>query len=160
MAYDRAAIEDEVRRWFFDDYFAHWVAVGAGRSTEGPEFILTYWGTPLFLTNHDPAVATWAMTDEAIVTSLVAQQEALKAAGFDHTEIPDQRVFVFNQNGAAVEVIFSRQASDNTELQRVVLNFQVARMGGVWKVVGIHSCTTQAEKDGGSIDAAWASAGA
>ena len=160
MSFDRAAIAEEVRHWFFDVYFQHWVAVGAGRSADGPAFILRYWGTPMFVTHNNPPVANWVMTGEDIVASLMNQQKALKDAGFDHTEIPEARVFVYNPNGASVEVIFSRQTADDQELQRVVINFQAARMEGVWKVVGIHSCTTRAEADGGSIDAAWAAAGA
>ena len=31
MSFDRAAIEEEVRHWFFEVYFSHWVEVGAGR---------------------------------------------------------------------------------------------------------------------------------
>ena len=113
MSFDRAAIAEEVRHWFFDVYFQHWVAVGAGRSADGPAFILRYWGTPMFVTHNEPPVASWVMTGDDIVASLVNQQKALKDAGFDHTEIPEARVFVYNPNGASVEVIFSRQTADD-----------------------------------------------
>ena len=156
MAFDREAVEEEVRHWFFDVYFNHWVDVGAGRRKEGPEFVLQYWGTPMFVTHDEPAIAMWALEDQQIVDFLVMQQEILSAAGYDHTEIPDQKIFVYNKNGAAIEVIWSRQAADNTEIQRLVVHFEVARMGGVWKVVGTQSRTTDKAVDGGSIDAAWA----
>ena len=83
------------------------------------------------------------------------QHEILTAAGYDHTEVPDQKVFVYNENGAAIEVIWSRQAADNTEIQRLVVHFEVARIGGIWKVVGIQSRITDKTKDNNAIEAAW-----
>lgn len=157
MSFDRAAIEEEVRHWFFDVYFNHWVDVGAGRRDEGPEFVLRYWGTPMFMTHNDPEIAMWATKGEEIVAYLVMQQKTLVAAGYDHTEVPDQKIFVYNQNGSAIEVIWSRQAADNTEIQRIVVHFEVARIEGVWKVVGIQSRMTDKANDNGKIDAAWAS---
>lgn len=156
MSFDRAAIEEEVRHWFFDIYFNHWVDVGAGRRDEGPEFVLEYWGTPLFVTHDEPEIAMWAMEGQQIVDYLVMQHKILMAAGYDHTDIPEQKVFVYNQNGASIEVIWSRQASDNTEIQRIVVHFEVARIGGIWKVVGIQSRMTDRSKDENSIAKAWA----
>jgi len=155
MSLDRAAIEEEVRHWFFDIYFNHWVDVGAGRRDEGPEFVLQYWGTPMFVTNDDPAIAMWTTEGQQIVDFLVMQQEILMAAGYDHTEVPDKKIFVYNANGAAIEVIWSRQAADNTEIQRLVVHFEVARMDGVWKVVGIQSRMTDKALDRNTIDGAW-----
>lgn len=156
MSFNRAAIEEEVRHWFFDIYFNHWVDVGAGRRDEGPEFVLEYWGTPLFVTHDEPEIAMWAMEGQQIVDYLVMQHKILMAAGYDHTDIPEQKVFVYNQNGASIEVIWSRQASDNTEIQRIVVHFEVARIGGIWKVVGIQSRMTDRSKDENSIAKAWA----
>lgn len=157
MSFDRIGLEEEVRHWFFDVYFNHWVDVGAGRRDEGPEFVLQYWGTPMFMTHNDPEIAMWATTGEDIVNYLVMQHETLVAAGYDHTVIPDQKIFVYNQNGASIEVIWSRQATDNTEIQRIVVHFEVARIEGIWKVVGIQSRMTDKAKDNDSIDEAWVS---
>ena len=159
MSFNRAEIQEQVRHWFFDVYFNHWVDVGAGRRDDGPEFVLQYWGTPMFVTNDEPALAMWAMEGQQIVDFLVMQHEMLTAAGYDHTEVPDQTVFVYNENGAAIEVIWSRQAADNTEIQRLVVHFEVARIDGVWKVVGIQSRVTDRSKDDNTIDRAWAQEG-
>lgn len=156
MSLDREAVAEEVRHWFFDVYFNHWVDVGAGRRSEGPEFILEYWGTPMFVTNDEPSIAMWALEGKQIVDFLVMQHDQLVAGGYDHTEVPDKKIFVYNENGAAIEVIWSRQAADNAEIQRWVVHFEVARIDGKWKVVGIQSRRTEAALDGGSIDAAWA----
>lgn len=156
MSFDRAAIHEEVRHWFFDIYFNHWVDVGAGRRSEGPEFVLEYWGTPMFVTADEPAIAMWALEPQQVVDFLAMQHEMLTSAGYDHTEIPDQRIFVYNENGASIEVIWSRQARDNAEIQRMVVHFEVARMEGTWKVVGIQARGTDRTKDKDSIDGAWA----
>ena len=156
MTYDTKKIEEEIRHWFFDVYFNHWVEVGSGVRQEGPDFVLQYWGTPMYATHNDPDISMWMLTGEEIVGFLVMQHELLKANGYDHTEIPDQKVFVYNQNGAAIEVIWSRQAADNTEIQRMVVHFEVARVEGVWKVVGVQSRMTNPDLDEGCIDAAWA----
>ena len=156
MTFDRAKIEEEVRHWFFDVYFNHWVDVGAGRSNDGPEFVLKYWGMPLYVTHDDPEIAMWALEGQQVLEYLGVQHEILTAAGYDHTEVPDQKIFVFNQNGASIEVIWSRQAADNSEIQRIVVHFQVAKMEGVWKVVGIQSRMTDKSIDNNTIDGAWA----
>ncbi len=157
MGFDRSVIEKEVQHWFFDIYFNHWVDIGAGRRpNEGPEFVLQYWGTPMFATADEPAMAAWLMEGKQIVDFLVMQHEVLMAGGYDHTEVPDQKIFVYNQDGASIEVIWSRQAADNTEIQRFVVHFEVARMEGIWKVVGVQARTTDRDIDNGSIDAAWA----
>ncbi len=155
MSFDRAAIEEEVRHWFFDVYFNHWVEVGAGIRKEGPEFILQYWGTPMFVTATEPMISGWMMEGQQIVDFLSMQHEALVAGGYSHTEIPEQKIFVYNPNGASIEVIWSRQAADNTEIQRWVVHFECVRVDGVWKVVGIQSSKTEKAMDKNSIDAAW-----
>jgi len=155
MSFDHTAVQEEIRHWFFDVYFNHWVDVGAGRSDEGPEFILKYWGTPMYANVDEPEITTWMLEGKQIVEFLAMQHELLKAGGYDHTEVPDQSVFVYNKNGGAIEVIWSRQAADNTELQRFVVHFEVVKMDGVWKVVGMQVRQTKPEKDQGSIAKAW-----
>ncbi len=156
MSIDRAKIHEEVRHWFFDIYLHHWVEVGSGVRKEGPEFVLQYWGTPMYATASEPEISMWMRTDQDVVDFLVMQHEILKANGYDHTEVPDQKIFVYNQNGAAIEVIWSRQAADNTEIQRMVVHFEIARIDGVWKVVGVQSRKTDKAIDKDTIDGAWA----
>ena len=152
---NRAAVEEEVRHWFFDVYFNHWVDVAAGRRDEGYEFILQYWGAPMFASVDEPAIAAWMMEGEQIVRFLAMQHELLKAGGYDHTEVPEQRIFVYNKTGAAIEVIWSRQAKDDTELQRFVVHFECVKFGDTWKVCGMQVRQSDRAKDEGSIDKAW-----
>ena len=62
---------------------------------------------------------------------------------------------VLNKNGGAIEVIWSRRAANETEIQRYVVHFEVARIDGVWKVVGIQSRNTDVAYDKDSIENAW-----
>lgn len=155
MAFDIEKTREEIRHWFFDVYFNHWVDVGAGRRKDAPEFILEYWGTPLYANVDEPDITVWMLTGEEIVGFLQMQHEILKTNGYDHTEVPDQKVIVYNQSGGAIEVIWSRQAADNTEIQRFVVHFEAVRFDGVWKVVGMQVRQSDAAKDQGSIDKAW-----
>jgi hypothetical protein len=54
-------------------------------------------------------------------------QTRLKAQGFSHTEVLDQAVRTYHRNGAAVEVIWSRRRADETEIERLVVHFEVIR---------------------------------
>lgn len=150
-----ASVKEEVRHWFFDVYFNHWVEVGAGIRKEGPEFVLEYWGTPMFVTATEPEISRWFMTGEEIVQFLVMQHTALKSAGYSHTHVPDRNIFVYNKSGAAIEVIWSRRTADNSELQRILVHFEVAKIDSVWKVVGIQSRKTERAKDNDSIKEGW-----
>jgi len=156
MSFDTAAVAEEIRHWFFDVYFNHWVEVGNGTRDEGPEFVLAYWGTPMYVTVDDPLIAAWLLTDEDVVGFLVMQHTLLKEAGYSHTNVPDQKISVYNANGGAIEVIWSRRAADDTEIQRYAVRFDVARMDGVWKVVGTQARATDVATDQDSVERAWA----
>lgn len=146
----------EIEQWFFDTYFNHWVAVGNGERDEGPEFVLQYWGVPMYATVDEPEMAMWMLTGEQVVEFLVLQHTLLREAGYSHTAVPDKRVFVYNSNGGSIDVIWSRRASDDAEIQRFVAHFEVMRTNDVWKVVGVQTRRTDASKDNDSIDTAWA----
>tara|TARA_Y100000780_G_scaffold173356_1_gene158473 strand:+ start:79 stop:609 length:531 start_codon:yes stop_codon:yes gene_type:complete len=154
-AFDRVAIEEEIRHWFFGVYFNHWVEVGNGERDEGPEFVLQYWGTPMYVTGDDPELALWLKTDEEVVKFLSIQHQVLQESGYSHTHVPDQKVRAYNNLGGAIEVIWSRRGADETEIQRYVVHFEVAKLSGTWKVTGAHTRSTNIEKDGGTIDGAW-----
>ena len=155
MSFDAAEVKSELDSWFFDTYLGHWVDVASGERKEGPEFILQYWGTPMYVTVDDPDMAVWLTSDQEVIDFLVLQHELLREAGYTHTEVPDRRIRVYNRNGGAIEVIWSRRAADETEIQRYAVRFDVARMGDSWKVVGTQARKTCAERDEGSVDKAW-----
>ncbi|TPN82868.1 DUF6841 family protein [Aquimarina algicola] len=155
MSFNLESTRKEISEWFFKTYFNHWVEVGSGKRKEGPEFILQYWGTPLYATVDNPPIAEWMMTGEEIVGFLELQHKLLKEGGYSHTHVPDKKIIVYNDNGGAIEVIWSRRAADQTELQRYVAHFEIIKIDGVWKVVGIQSRNTSIEKDEDSINKAW-----
>lgn len=127
----------EVTAWFFEDYLPRWVSAGAGVSGGGPEFILEYWGAPLHVTALDQ---TFCFLDEAGVLEFLEMNQApLKAAGYTHTVVPDRRVFIYSQVGAAIEVIWSRRRADESEIERWAVHFEISKGPKGWRVVGIQA---------------------
>ena len=56
---------------------------------------------------------------------------------------------VFHCNGAAIDAIWSRRATDDTEIQRTAVHFELARNQDGWRIVGIQtSDTTMSSLDG------------
>ncbi|MHA5053916.1 DUF6841 family protein [Streptomyces sp. SD15] len=139
-----AATRAEVTEWFFEDYLPRWVAVAAGTSDEGPEFIHDYWGTPLHVTGLEQSF--WCLDDESVRGFLDLNYAPLRESGYSHTVVPDRRVLVYNSVGAAIEVIWSRRRADETEIQRWAVQFSVAKSDRGWRVVGIHSAATDKDR--------------
>src|SRR5215469_14203598 len=93
-------ITAEVTEWFFEDYLPTWVGIGKGAIDKGPEFILDYWGVPLF--DYHPDGGQWALDGLLNVT-----HTRLKANSYAYTEVVDRAVRLYHRNGAAIEVIWS-----------------------------------------------------
>jgi glyoxylase-like metal-dependent hydrolase (beta-lactamase superfamily II) len=144
-----SSIRDEVARWFFDDYLATWIGVGAGTIARGPEFILDYWAAPLHWA--DDQGSRWIMDPPDVVAVLQQLQIRLRGEGYAHTAVPDHKVTVYHDNGAAVEVIWSRQRSDGTEIERLAAHFEVARGPAGWRIVGLQAVPTTS----GSLNDIW-----
>jgi hypothetical protein len=138
----------EVTRWFFDDYLNRWISVANGTRQEGPEFILDYWGCPLYVSS--PTTNCWLTEPEEITERLARMQADLREAGYTHTTVPDSRVTVFHPGGVAIEAIWSRRA-DDTELELRVIHYEVARSQDGWRVVAIQAADTSAQ----SPDEVW-----
>jgi pimeloyl-ACP methyl ester carboxylesterase len=130
----------ELTSWFFDQYFPRWVSVGNGTSAEGPEFILQFWGCPLHVSA--PQITMWITEPQGVLDLLEMNQKPLRDAGYTHTVIADSRVTVFHSNGAAIDAIWSRRATDDTEIQRAAVHFELARSVDGWRVVGIQTSDT------------------
>jgi hypothetical protein len=146
---DLADVFEEVTSWFFDDYFPRWVSVGNGTSDEGPEFILQFWGCPLHV--GTPQINMWVTARQGVLDLLELNQKPLRDAGYTHTVITDSRVTVFHCNGAAIDAIWSRRATDDTEIQRAAAHFEIARSNDGWRVVGIQTSDTTMS----SLDRLW-----
>ncbi|MCW2562985.1 MAG: Zn-dependent hydrolase, glyoxylase [Mycobacterium sp.] len=138
-----SSVSDEVSRWFFDDYLSIWISVGAGTIKRGPDFILDYWDTPLHWS--DGAGTQWFLDAPAVVELLRDLQRRLNGDGYAYTSVPDQKVSVYHDNGAAIEVIWSRRRGDGTEIERIAAHFEVARGPKGWRVISIQAAPTSSD---------------
>jgi hypothetical protein len=143
------SVAGDVTKWFFDDYLATWIAVGAGTIARGPEFILDYWGSPLYWSDDDGS--WWFLDGPAVVAQLDELHTRLRAEGYAHTAVPDYRVTAYHRNGAAIEVIWSRCRADGTEIERVAAHFEIARGAAGWRILGVQAIPTASD----SLDAVW-----
>jgi glyoxylase-like metal-dependent hydrolase (beta-lactamase superfamily II) len=142
-------IEEEVAHWFFDDYLSTWIGVGAGTIERGPEFILDYWSAPLNWS--DDQGSQWFLDRQSVVAQLDALQTRLRAEGYGDTAVPDYRVTAYHDNGAAIEVIWSRRRTDGSEIERLAAHFEVARGPKGWRIIGIQAKPTTSD----SLKTAW-----
>ncbi|HZN84986.1 MAG TPA: MBL fold metallo-hydrolase [Mycobacterium sp.] len=142
-------VHDEVAHWFFDDYLTTWIGVGAGMIARGPEFILDYWSAPLNWS--DDQSSRWLLDTPSVVGLLDALQTRLRAEGYADTAVPDRRVTVYHDNGAAIEVIWSRLRADGTEIERLAAHFEVARGPEGWRIISIQATPTTSD----SLNAVW-----
>jgi hypothetical protein len=144
-----SSVQDEVTSWFFDDYLPTWVGVAAGTIARGPEFILDYWGAPLHYSTDQGG--QWLPDASAVVQFLEQTQSRLRAQGYAYTDVPDHKVSLYHDAGAAIEVIWSRCRVDSTEIERIAAHFELTRSPAGWRVVGIQMVPTGADK----LSAAW-----
>ncbi|MET8953751.1 DUF6841 family protein [Streptomyces sp. NPDC004393] len=142
----------EVTHWFFEDYLPTWVGVGSGTIHRAPDFILDYWSAPLHISS--PTSQDWLLGSDAVTGRLERTQTELRAQSYSHTDVPDRKVKVYHAAGAAIEVIWSRCRTDNSEIERLAVHFEVARGAAGWRVVGIQLVPTTED----SLDAAWRAA--
>jgi hypothetical protein len=143
----------EVTEWFFEGYVPTWVGVSNGTIDKGPEFILNYWGVPLY--DYRPDGGSWMLDGDGVTGMLDTMQTPLKAHGFTHTEVVDRAVRAYHRNGAAIEVIWSRRRADDTEIERLAVHFEVIRTEDGWRVAGIQRRPTHAD----TLSDAWAATG-
>jgi hypothetical protein len=137
-----------VTRWFFDDYLSTWTSVVNGTRQDGPDFILDYWGSPMHVSS--PRMNQWLSDPRDVVGLLAGTQARLRQARYTYTAVLDSRVTVFHQNGAAIEVIWSRRAGQ-TEIERLAVHFQAVRHRNGWRAIDIHEVGTSAQ----SLDELW-----
>jgi glyoxylase-like metal-dependent hydrolase (beta-lactamase superfamily II) len=148
-ATDSHSVRDEVTQWFFDDYLTTFIAVGAGTIEREREYILDYWGAPLYWS--DEQGSQWFPDAPAVVAQLDALQSRLRAEGYGDTAVPDRKVTVYHYNGAAIEVIWSRLRTDGTEIERVAAHFEVSRGPAGWRILGVQATPT----DSDSLNTVW-----
>ena len=124
-----SSVRDEVTHWFFDDYLTTWIGVGAGtiaaRARVHPRLLGC--ATALERRPGQPVVPGRAGRGGAACEQL---QTRLRDDGYAHTAVPDHRVTVYHDNGAAIEVIWSRRRADGTEIERAGRAFRGGARAG------------------------------
>jgi hypothetical protein len=124
----------EIEEWFFDDYVPTWVK--AARNNEDESFIFQYYSLPIYW--NGLGVNDWLTTEAAVRAVIDLQQGQLQDQRYDHTNIPDRRIIAYNENGGAVDAIWSRVRADESEVMHLVVHFEIARLKGKgWRVIAV-----------------------
>jgi hypothetical protein len=138
----------EITSWFFGDYLPRYIT--AVETTTDPSFIAGYWAAPLWIGTDDGPV-TLAATPADVTASFKITFDRLQAAGYTHTTVLDRRVVVFNKNGGAIDVIWSRRRADESEIERLAVHFVIARRADGLRAVAIETTFTGS----GMLDGVW-----
>lgn len=140
---DPAAATSEVEQWFFDDYLPTWIGVCAGTIARTSDFILDYWSAPLNWC--DDQGSRWLQKPADVVAVLEHLHARLRDAGYADTAVPDRKVTVYHDNGAAIEVIWARLRADGSQIERLAAHFELARGSAGWRIIGIQAVPTTSE---------------
>jgi hypothetical protein len=79
------------------------------------------------------------------VAVLEELQTRLRAEGYADTPVPDRRVRAYHDNGAAIEVIWSRSRADGTEIERLAAHFEITRGPAGWRIISIQALPTTSD---------------
>jgi glyoxylase-like metal-dependent hydrolase (beta-lactamase superfamily II) len=140
---DASARVSEAEQWFFDDYLPTWIGVCAGTVDRTSDFILDYWSAPLNWS--DDQGSRWILQPADVVAVLEQLHTRLREAGYADTAVPDKKVTVYHDNGAAIEVIWARLRADASEIERIAAHFELARGTGGWRIIGIQAVSTASD---------------
>lgn len=85
-------------------------------------------------------VNDWLTTEAAVRGVVDLQQGQLQDQVYDHTNVPDRRIGAYNENGGAIDVIWSRVRVDGSEVMHLVVHFEIARLESKgWRVIAVQS---------------------
>jgi hypothetical protein len=136
-------VVSEIRTWFFGQYVAKWVSIGASKDGD-PRAIFQYWGVPMYASS--PNMNRWLMTDDDVLSLLSANQKPLQAANYTHTEVLDSAITAFNNKSGSVDAIWSRRRRDESEIERRAVHFEVRRTELGWRVIALASQLTDRDR--------------
>ena len=132
-----------IEAWFFNDYVPTWVKAAVRK--EGESFIFQYYSVPMYWNAF--GVNDWLTTEAAVRGVIDLQQRQLQDQHYDHTNVPDRRIIAYNENGGAVDVIWSRVRADGSEVMHLIVHFEIARVKGKgWRVIAAQ-CTDNSKKN-------------
>ena len=133
----------EIEAWFFNDYVPTWVKAAVRK--EGESFIFQYYSVPMYWNAF--GVNDWLTTEAAVRGVIDLQQRQLQDQHYHHTNVPDRRIVAYNENGGAVDAIWSRVRADESEVMHLVVHFEIARLKGKgWRVIAAQ-CTDNSKKN-------------
>jgi len=140
-------VMNELEDFFFEGYFKTWVAIA--RSERPDADILNYWSVPMYAASmHGEG---WLTDENAVIGLLTTTHAPLKEGGYSHTKTLDRELTLFNTNAGCLDAIWSRRASDESELERLSTHFDARRTNIGWRIIGLSNNFTKAE----NIDDAW-----
>jgi hypothetical protein len=138
----------EFSDWFSNEYKPAFIE--AVRGATDPTFISNYWGSPLWVGN-DMGPVTLAETDADVVRAFTAMTTRLHTAGYADSIVLDRRIVVYNEDGAAIDSLWSRTRADGSEIERVAVHFVVARRSDGIRVIAFETHASDAL----TLDEAW-----
>ena len=112
--------DKDVERWF-GEYLVAYAACGRGeRETDS---LLAYYGVPLLITTDGGSYSL--VGAEQVVAGVQPQIEAMRQAGYHHSEALGTDVTVLNRTSALVRGTFSWQRADGIEFNRLTASYLV-----------------------------------
>jgi hypothetical protein len=112
---------------------------------EGQSFIFQYYSGPMYRNGF--GVNDWLTTEAAVSGVINLQQGQVQDQVYDHTSVPDRRIVAYNDNGGAVDVIWSRVRADGSEVTHLVAHFEIARLEGKGVAVVAVQSTDNSKKN-------------
>ena len=122
---DLEATAREIQAWFFHDYVPAWVKAAIHK--DGESLTFQYCSVPMYWNAF--GVNDWLTTEAAVRQVIELQQREVQDQHYEDTDVSDRRIVAYNQNGGAVEVIWSRLRADQSEVMHLV-PFEIARLKG------------------------------
>ena len=115
----------DVHDWF-DAYLETFVAFGRGHRAD-IEGLREYYDVPLLLTTDRGALAL--ESEDSVARALKEQIDAMRAAGYDRSDVLESHVEILNAVTALYRGHFSRRTSDGSEIGRVRVTYLITDRG-------------------------------
>jgi hypothetical protein len=111
---------DGLSRWFGEylDTFA-----ACARGDREIAALLRYYGVPMVITSDDGV--TVLTTDDDVITVMQGQLDALRAAGYHHTDVLQADITIFNAVSGLIRGAFSRRDHQGAEIGRPTVTYVV-----------------------------------
>ena len=113
--------ETEVQAWFIE-YLS--VFAACGRGEQAPSAVLQYYNVPLAVSTDAGFVSLSSTSD--VLTMVTQQVEAMRAAGYDHSEVLDAQTTSINAVSALHHSRFSRRRGDGVEIGKLAVTYLIS----------------------------------